>query len=81
VTGYASWNGATEVGSWVLLAGPSTSQLRTVSAVTPRTGFETVLSGTVTAQDTVFVAEARDASGRFLRRSMGSDTSTPIQAH
>jgi len=81
VTGYASWNGATDVASWVLLAGPSADQLRPVSAVTPRSGFETTLTGTVTAQDTVLVAEARDGSGGVLRRSTGSDTSTPIQAH
>lgn len=81
VTGYVSWNGATDVASWVLLAGPAGDRLREVGPVTPRSGFETTLTGAVTDQDTVFVAEARDAAGGFLRRSSGSDTSTAIQAH
>lgn len=81
VTGYASWNGSTDVAAWVLLAGPSVDRLRKVGPVTPRRGFETTLTGTVTSQDTVFVAEARDAAGALLRRSTGSDTATAIQAH
>ena len=37
-----SWNGATEVASWEVLAGPTRSALRNVAAA-PRAGFETVI--------------------------------------
>ena len=43
VTVEASWNGATDVSSWKLLAGSSPSFLSTV-ATAPRSGFETTLS-------------------------------------
>jgi hypothetical protein len=42
VTVYTSWNGATEVASWQLLAGPSQQQLAPV-ATAARSGFETEL--------------------------------------
>ena len=47
VTAYASWNGATEVRAWRLLAGAATGALETLATV-PRTGFETVLTGVTT---------------------------------
>jgi hypothetical protein len=37
---YASWNGATEVESWELLAGPDVGRLEPAGSV-PRDGFET----------------------------------------
>jgi hypothetical protein len=40
VTVFASWNGATYLRSWQVLAGPSPSALRVVETV-PRSGFET----------------------------------------
>lgn len=40
---YVSWNGATEVTAWQLLAGPSPTALQPTATV-PRTGFETRLS-------------------------------------
>ena len=40
VTAYASWNGATEVTRWQLLAGPSADALKPVAGVR-RQGFET----------------------------------------
>lgn len=40
---YASWNGATGVSAWRLLAGASASSL-TAAAQTPRTGFETAIA-------------------------------------
>ncbi len=43
VTVYASWNGATEIASWRVLAGPSAHQLTPV-ATAPRTGFETAIT-------------------------------------
>lgn len=39
---YVSWNGATEVATWEVLAGPSPGQLEAVGSV-PRDGFETVM--------------------------------------
>jgi hypothetical protein len=43
VTVYASWNGATGVASWRLLAGASPSTLSTVASAA-RSGFETTVS-------------------------------------
>jgi hypothetical protein len=42
-TVYASWNGATQIASWNVLAGTSPSQL-TVAASAPKSGFETSIS-------------------------------------
>ncbi len=41
-TVYASWNGATQVVSWRVLAGPGTSRLTAVTT-TPKAGFETAI--------------------------------------
>jgi len=43
VTLYASWNGATEVKSWEVLAGPSPGRLGSLGSV-PRNGFETAMA-------------------------------------
>jgi hypothetical protein len=40
---YASWNGATEVASWRVLAGPSPTQLTPVASAT-KSGFETTIA-------------------------------------
>jgi EmrB/QacA subfamily drug resistance transporter len=60
---YASWNGATEVASWRVLAGPSPARLSTVASA-PRSGFETAipLSGSYAS----FKVQALDASGHVL---------------
>jgi len=42
VTVYASWNGATGVSRWQVLAGPSARRLKSVRTVA-RTGFETAI--------------------------------------
>jgi len=42
LTAYASWNGATEVSSWQLLAGPAPDQLAPIASA-PRAGFETAI--------------------------------------
>jgi hypothetical protein len=63
---FVSWNGATEVRRWVLLAGPSPDQLQPV-ARRPWTGFETRLAARTSAR---WVAvRALDAAGRPLGRS------------
>ncbi len=60
---YASWNGATEVASWEVLAGPGPDGLESLG-VAPRKGFETAISF---ATDEPYVAvRAKDRSGRNL---------------
>jgi len=63
---YASWNGATEVATWEVLAGSSPGQLESLGSV-PRDGFETALSAR-TAEPYVAV-RAKHSSGRILSTS------------
>jgi hypothetical protein len=66
VTLYASWNGATEVASWEVLAGPGPDGLKSLGSA-PRKGFETAISF---ATDEPYVAvRAKDRSGRNLGAS------------
>jgi hypothetical protein len=68
VTIYASWNGATEVSSWRVLAGPSPERLEPIGSAVRREGFETaiVVSG---VEQRYFGVQARDGSGRVLGAS------------
>jgi hypothetical protein len=66
LTAYASWNGATDVDSWQLLAGTDTSDLRAVSSVRA-TGFESALQ--IQADGPCFAAQPLDATGAALARS------------
>jgi hypothetical protein len=63
---HASWNGATEVASWRLLEGASTSDLRPSQTVR-RTGFETVLKAAPKIRHAAVVA--LDGSGASLGTS------------
>jgi hypothetical protein len=63
VTLYASWNGATEVDTWEVLAGSSPNQLKPVVSASRR-GFETTVA-VRTAKPYVAV-RAKDSSGRVL---------------
>jgi subtilisin family serine protease len=65
-TVYASWNGATEVAAWRVLAGPSAAQLAP-SAQAPRMGFETAVA--VPGVPPVVAVQALDAKGRVLATS------------
>jgi hypothetical protein len=65
-TVYASWNGATEVASWNVLAGRTQSSLTSVNSA-PRKGFETAIP--VSNKGPYFAVEPRDAKGRALSRS------------
>ena len=66
---YASWNGATEVARWDVLAGATASTLRKVASA-PRTGFETVIAVTgLGAADVVVAVRAHDAAGTELGTS------------
>ena len=64
---YASWNGATNVARWQLIAGPSPSQLTPHGPAATRTGFETEIA-TTTSQRYLAVV-ALDSSGRALATS------------
>jgi hypothetical protein len=63
---YASWNGATEVATWEVLAGSSPSHLKSLDSM-PRNGFETALLAH-TAEPYVAV-RAIHSSGRILGTS------------
>ena len=63
---YASWNGATEVAAWTVLAGTTAGALTQVGAQR-RSGFETMI--TVNSPGRYFAVTADDASGRVLGRS------------
>ncbi len=66
VTVEASWNGATAIASWRVLAGPSASALAPVASA-PKSGFETTISAPTTAP---YVAvQALDAAGAVLGAS------------
>jgi len=63
---FASWNGATDVASWLLRYGPAAGDLQD-GPVSPRTGFETWLGDAGGARYAQVVA--LDRSGRPLGRS------------
>lgn len=69
---YASWNGATAVAAWQLLAGSSKSTLTPVGRSVARVGFETLL--TDQRPTSYYAVEAIDAAGRVL------GTSTAVSA-
>jgi hypothetical protein len=66
VTIYASWNGATEVATWEVLAGPGPDRLEPVGSA-PRAGFETAITAP-TAEPYVGV-RAKNRSGEVLGTS------------
>ena len=67
VTVYASWNGATEVAAWQVLAGPGPDRLEPVGDAVDRDGFEIAIPAR-TAEPYVAV-QARNGSGRVLGAS------------
>ncbi len=66
MTAYASWNGATDVRTWQLLAGEGADALTPVSNVTSR-GFESALHSA--APGPYFAVRALDANGSALGQS------------
>ena len=66
VTLYVSWNGATEVDTWQVLAGSHPVELEPAGSA-PRKGFETVV--TLRSDEPYLAAEARDSTGRVLGTS------------
>ncbi len=65
---YASWNGATAVSVWRVLAGARPAALTPV-AETPRTAFETAIQLPVPTAGPYLQVQALDASGRVLGTS------------
>ncbi len=65
-TVYASWNGATDVASWRVLAGKSPDSLSAAGSAR-RSGFETAIS--VASKGPYFAAVPYDLAGRELARS------------
>jgi len=63
VTIYASWNGATEVATWQVLAGSAPDQLEPLASA-PHQGFETVI--TVRTTESYVGLEAINGSGKVL---------------
>ncbi len=63
---YASWNGATEVAAWRVLAGPDGGHLRTV-AQARKTGFETAIP--VSTRARAFRVAALERRRRVMRLS------------
>lgn len=61
-----SWNGATEVARWRVLAGAGPTTLHRV-AEAAKDGFETAIPVASTAR--YFAVQALDANGRVLRTS------------
>jgi hypothetical protein len=67
-TVYASWNGATLVASWRVLAGPSASTLAPVAEAS-RTGFETAIVIESKPSGPFAAVQALDAAGHVLATS------------
>jgi hypothetical protein len=65
---YASWNGATLVSAWRVLAGTAPTALRAV-AQAPRTGFETAIAVPPATVAPYLAVEALDGSGHALGAS------------
>jgi hypothetical protein len=67
VTVYASWNGATQVASWQVLAGSTPSSMAAVGVPAPKSTFETAL--TVDTTEPLVAVRALDGSGNVLATS------------
>jgi EmrB/QacA subfamily drug resistance transporter len=65
-TVYASWNGATELASWRVLAGAATGRLSAVASA-PKSGFETVIP--IAQRYARLQVQALDAHGKVIGTS------------
>ncbi len=63
MTVYVSWNGATEVATWQVLAGSDPDQLEPAGSA-PWRGFETTIA--VSTAEPYVAVQAKSASGRVL---------------
>ncbi len=65
---YASWNGATQVAHWRVLAGSTTLALHPLGPMVKWTGFETPIRRA--SRHTYWAVQALDANGQVLRESL-----------
>jgi Arylsulfotransferase (ASST) len=72
---YASWNGATRVVAWRVLAGPSATNLKVVVQHAAKTGFETAI--TVSTASKSYEVEALAAHGHVIGTSKAFTSSQP----
>ena len=63
---YASWNGATEVATWEVIAGPRPNRLEPLGSI-PRNGFETAMLAQ--SYHSYFAVRAKEHSGGVLGAS------------
>jgi hypothetical protein len=66
---YASWNGASELAAWRVIAGPTPAALSPAGASVPRTGFETAIAVPRGAGPYLAV-QALDAAGAVIGASV-----------
>jgi hypothetical protein len=74
-TAYVSWNGATEVASWQVLAGSTPTTLKPVAS-SARTGFETAIPVPGAPVGGYLAAQALNASGAVI----GTSPTVPVKA-
>jgi hypothetical protein len=67
-TAYASWNGATEVASWQVLVGSSSSALKPAGSAA-KTGFETSIPLSAAATGQYVAVQALASTGAVLGTS------------
>jgi hypothetical protein len=75
-TVYASWNGATEVASWRVLAGSSATSLEPV-ANAPKSGFETAISLPRSVSGPYVAVQALDSAGAVTGSSAAVEIPAP----
>ncbi len=77
-TVYASWNGATRVVAWRVLAGSSKAKLKVVVAKVGKNGFETSIP--VTGSYSTFKVQALGSNGKVIGTSkpFGTGHATPL---
>ena len=77
ITVYASWDGATQIVAWKVLAGPNATHLKSVAAKA-KSGFETAIR--LAAGYKSFKVQALDAKGHVLRTSNAFTIPKPSQS-
>jgi hypothetical protein len=77
VAAYASWNGATEVRAWQLLASKDADSLEPVASVSSQ-GFESVLR--TDARGPHFAVRALDSHGFVLGQSDGATLAATVSS-
>jgi hypothetical protein len=76
VTVYVSWNGATEVASWRVLAGASSTSLEPVASA-PESGFETAIALPRGVSGSHVAVQALDAAGKVIGSSAAAVIPAP----